>query len=305
MTTNAHAVYDERTPLDFDRTALPERPDHGTVMLVRPTYFDVRYRINPYMGGRVDGDRALDEWERVREAYERYAERVEVLDPDDLAPGAGSVPIDALPDLVFGANLGVSTADGDGVVLAEMATAERAGEPDYFDRWCRGAGYDVRSLDCDADFEGTGDAIWHPGRRLLWGGYGVRTEREAYDELAAVLDAPVVTIELSSDYFYHLDVCFAPLTETAALVVPEAFTDAGRARIDALFEEVVEAPRREATDGLACNCHCVDGEHVLLGDGNPETERRLEAAGFTPVPVSTAEFRKAGGSVCCPKLTLG
>ncbi|MFC6725820.1 dimethylarginine dimethylaminohydrolase family protein, partial [Halobium palmae] len=152
---------------------------------------------------------------------------------------------------------------------------------------------------------GCGDAIWHPGRRLLWGGYGVRTEREAYDELAAVLDAPVVTLELSSDYFYHLDVCFAPLTETTALVVREAFTDAGRAKIDALFEEVVEVPREEATGGLACNCHCVDGEHVLLASGNPETERRLEAAGFTPVPVSTSEFQKAGGSVCCLKLNLG
>jgi N-dimethylarginine dimethylaminohydrolase len=328
VSTNTHRVCDEATPLDFGRTALPERPTHGTVLLVRPTYFDVRYRINPYMGGRVDGDRATEEWDRLRRAYERYADRVVVLDPDEVDAGTADrdpaghgsdgsdgpktdvagdapAPVESLPDLVFCANLAVPTADGSGVVLAEMATEERAGEPAHFAAWCREAGFDVAVLDGDAAFEGTGDAIWHPGRRLLWGGYGVRTERAAYDELARRLDTPVVTLELSDDRFYHLDVCLAPLTEETALVVPEAFTEAGLARIEGLFERTVEVPAAEATGGLACNSHGVDGEHVLLGSGNPETERRLEAAGFTPVPVPTTEFRKAGGSVRCLKLALG
>ncbi|MFC6726751.1 hypothetical protein ACFQE1_20730, partial [Halobium palmae] len=102
MATSSNPVYDDRTTLDVDRTTFPRRPDHGTVMLVRPTHFDVRYRINPYMGGRVDGGRATEEWEYVRETYERYADRVVVLDPDDVAPGAGSVPVEGLPDIVFG-----------------------------------------------------------------------------------------------------------------------------------------------------------------------------------------------------------
>ncbi|MFC7096317.1 dimethylarginine dimethylaminohydrolase family protein [Halobaculum marinum] len=311
MSTIERTVYHDRTPLPLERTALPARPDHDTVLLVAPTYFDVRYRINPYMGGRVNGARARSEWDRVRQTYERYAERVVVMDPDRYGTpdpsesGRGHVAPASLPDLVFAANLGVPTADGDGVVLARMATAERAGEPAHFARWCRAVGYDVFDLPGDAAFEGTGDAIWHPGRRLLWGGYGVRTERAAYDGLADLVDAPVVTLELTDEHFYHLDVCFAPLTEETALVVPEAFTDEGRARIDALFETVVEVPLDEATGGLACNCHCVDGEHVLLSSGNPETERRLRDAGFTPVPVDTTEFQKAGGSVCCLSLLLG
>ncbi|MFC7068926.1 dimethylarginine dimethylaminohydrolase family protein [Halobaculum lipolyticum] len=311
MSTIDGTVYDDRTPPTLDRTALPRRPDHATVLLVAPTYFDVRYRINPYMGGVVDGARARSEWDRLRRAYERYAERVVVLDPDRYGTpdpeesGRDHVAPARLPDLVFAANLGLATADGDGVVLARMATAERAAEPVHFARWCRAVGYDVHELPGEAAFEGTGDAIWHPGRRLLWGGYGVRTERAAYDEIAPLVDAPVVPLELADERFYHLDVCFAPLTEETVLIVPEAFDAAGRDRIDALFERVIEAPLSEATDGLACNCHCVDGRHVLLGAGNPETERRLRDAGFVPVPVSTAEFRKAGGSVRCLSLSLG
>lgn len=309
MSTIAHRVYDDRTPLTLDRSDLPSRPDHETVLLVSPTHFGVHYRINPYMGGRVTSGRALDQWMNVRRAYERYADRVRIVDPDDIWSEhdgvVPDVPVSTLPDLVFAANLGVPTADGGGVVLAQMATDERAGEPQHFQRWALDDGYEVQSLSTTAAFEGTGDAIWHPGRRLLWGGYGVRTERAAYDELAALLDTPVVTLELSDPHYYHLDVCFAPLTEDTALIVPEAFTAAGRARIDALFDRVIEVPEHEATGGLACNCHCVDGEHVLLASGNPETERRLRAAGFTPVPLDTGEFQKAGGSVCCLSLLLG
>ncbi|MFC7137206.1 dimethylarginine dimethylaminohydrolase family protein [Halobaculum litoreum] len=302
-------MYDDRAPPPLDRPTLPRRPAHDTVVLVAPTYFGVRYRINPYMGGRVDAARARSEWDRLRRVYERYAERVVVLDPDRYgtpAPGgADHVPPAALPDLVFAANLGFPTADGGAVVRARMATDERAGEPAHFARWCRAVGYEVYDLPGDVAFEGAGDAVWHPGRRLVWGGHGVRTDRAAYDDVAGLVDAPVVTLELSDDRFYHLDVCFAPLTESTALVVPEAFTEAGRASIDALFDEVVEVPLAEATGDLACNCHCVDGEHVLLAAGNPETERRLREAGFTPVPVATGEFRKAGGSVRCLSLTLG
>lgn len=307
-----------------DRSSILERvrsrPAHSTVLLVRPRHFDVRYRINPYMGGRVDAERARQQWRTLKEAYETYADSVAVLDPaetwasledSDEADGRWNavetdepVAPDRLPDMVFCANHGVATPDGTGVVLASMATDERAGEPAHFAAWCDERGYDVHPAP-DYRFEGTGDAIWHPGKRLLWGGYGVRTDRAAYDDLAARFDVPVLTLELTDERYYHLDVCFAPLDESTVLIQPEAFTPDGLATIRSVFDRVLEAPREESVDGLACNCHCVDGEHVLLGAGNPETERILADAGYEPVPTPTDEFRKAGGSVCCLKLALG
>ncbi|ELZ10077.1 amidinotransferase [Halovivax asiaticus JCM 14624] len=307
-------VVDEGESLPFTVSDCADRPGYDRILLVRPTHFDVTYEINPYMGGDVNRERAIEQWRTLRDAYDRYAD-VAVLDPDDswrrLDTGGGETTATAEParpaahpDLVFAANLGVPTADGDGFVLASMATEERQGEPAYLETWATDAGYEI--FDAPAGtFEGAGDALWHPGNRLLWGGYGVRTDRAVYDDLADRLDVPVLVLELTDDRYYHLDVCLTPLDETTALIQPEAFTDDGLARIEAVFETVLEIPVEESREGMAGNAHCVDGEHVLLPAGNSETEAILRDAGYEPVPVETGEFEKAGGSVFCLSLELG
>ncbi|WP_254864122.1 dimethylarginine dimethylaminohydrolase family protein [Halovivax gelatinilyticus] len=314
MTGVSPSVVDESDALAFTLEDCSTRPTHDRILLVEPTHFDVTYEINPYMGGEVDHERVREQWEALRDVYARYADVV-VLDPDevwnaiesgstdDLAHDDAVVPADR-PDLVFGANHGLPTADGTGIVLASMATDERRGEPAYLAGWAAEEGYDVHRAP-PAAFEGTGDAFWHPGRRLLWGGYGVRTERAAYDDLASRLDAPVCALELADDRYYHLDVCLTPLDERTALIQPEAFTDAGLDRLGDVFETLLEIPVVESREGMAGNAHSVDGHHVLLPAGNPETEAKLLEAGYEPVPIETSEFEKAGGSVFCLSLELG
>ena len=329
----------------FDAADLPARPAHRRTLLVRPEFFDVRYRINPHMGGRVDRTRATAQWHALREIYGSHGE-VCILDPAALAPAVGDLARDggdreytdeseaavdgsdqatneaassvpsassvsaspaspaAFPDLVFCANHGVGAAEGESVVLASMATAERAGEPAYLAAWCHEQGYDVRRLPDGIAFEGTGDAIWHPGKRLLWGGYGLRTDRRAYDALAAELDVPILELELSNPYYYHLDVCFAPLDAETVLIQPDAFTETSQTRIASVFDRVLRAPAHESIEGLACNCHSIDGETVVLGAGTPETTAAVADAGFEVREVATDEFLKAGGSVRCLTLTL-
>jgi N-dimethylarginine dimethylaminohydrolase len=286
---------------------LETRPAHSTVVLVDPRFFDREYVINPYMSGEVDKTLAREQWNALRELYEDRVEDVRVLDPtetwEQLDGDSDGPPPEELPDMVFVANHGVPTADGDGVVLARMATAERAGEPEHFRAWAREQGYSIESAP-SATFEGMGDALWHPGRRLLWGGYGVRSDRQAYDELAERLDTTVVPLELTDERYYHLDVCLAPLSESTALIQPDAFTRAGVEKIRAVFDMVLEAPADESTDGLAVNVEVVD-DTVILGSEAPETTALLEDAGYEVISVDTDEFLKAGGSVCCLTLSLG
>jgi N-dimethylarginine dimethylaminohydrolase len=286
---------------------LGTRQPHSTVVLVEPTFFDREYVINPHMGGEVDRNRAREQWEQLRELYDTRADDLQVLDPSETGSLVEDVtdfpPAEERPDMVFVANHAVPTATGEELVLARMATEERAGEPAHFRAWAEAAGYRVHDPPT-ARFEGMGDALWHPDRRLLWGGYGVRTECEAYDELAERLNATIVPIELTDDRYYHLDVCLAPLDSETALIQPEAFTEDGLAKIDALFERVLEAPADEAADGLAVNVEVVD-DTVILGSDAPETTELLESAGYDVVSVDTDEFLKAGGSVCCLTLSIG
>jgi N-dimethylarginine dimethylaminohydrolase len=285
----------------------PSRPAHRTVAMVDPEFFDLSYAINPHMGGNVDGAQARSQWDQLRAVYERHLGGVRVLDPaavwESVEGSAGVAPPEDQPDMVFVANHALPTAGGGGVVLARMAATERESEPDYFRAWAREQGYTVEPAPT-ARFEGAGDAIWQPGRRLLWGGHGIRTERAAYDELADRLDTAVVPLELADERYFHLDLCLLPLSETAALVQPEAFAPSALDRLDAVFETLIEAPAGESLDSFAVNGEVID-DTVVAGAGAPETARRLDEAGYDVVTVDTGEFLKAGGSVSCLTLWLG
>jgi N-dimethylarginine dimethylaminohydrolase len=107
---------------------------------------------------------------------------------------------------------------------------------------------------------------------------------------------------LKDPYFYHIDTCLAILAPDAAIYYPGAFDDDGVAVIKKFFPRLVEATEDDARNRLACNCFSPDGENVVLHAGSRETNKRLRAAGFTPVEVDVSEFLKGGGSVCCMKM---
>jgi len=282
----------------LDIEDIPTRPTHSTVVLVDPANFDVEYTINPYMGGDIDEETAREQWRTLRATYEDLVDDVRVLDPgetwEQLGDGSDSPPP---------ANHAVPTADGETVVLSKMARDERAGEPDHFQVWATDQGYSVESPP-SVRFEGMGDALWHPRKKLLWGGHGVRSDRRAYDELTEHLDATILPLEIADDQYYHLDVCLAPLSESTALIQPEAFTQEALAKIRAVFDKVLEAPATESKEGLAVNVEVVHGTIVISAEA-PKTAELLEDEGFDVRTVDTGEFLKAGGSVCCLSLFVG
>ena len=292
-------VYQTPDALDAQLQDLPSLPRPDRVVLTTPTHFDVEYVINPHMSenvGAVNKEVAWQQWKAVRATYT-------ALDRDPIVVNGQP----GLPDMVFCANQTLPfynpDADTKGVVLSRMHSEHREGEVPYYDRFFDDRGHRMHSLpdDLDADFEGMGDALWHPERRLLWGGYGYRTSPEAYEALSDLLDVPVVLLRLTDPDYYHLDTCLCPLDAEHALVAPDAFDDTGRALIESFFDTPIEVPDHEARHQLACNGHCPDGEHVLIQEGCEQTNERLRAHDFVPVELDTSEFLKAGGSVFCMK----
>ena len=295
-------VIDDASSLSFSLTEAPARPPEVRVVVADPQAFDVLYVINPHMAGNIGSvDKALarKQWEAVCDAYRRCGYPVEVLDP-----------VAGLPDLVFMANQSFPGQLPDGrwaAVMSMMHNVQRREEVPVVAAWYHGR--DALTLDLSDDspplhFEGMGDAAWVPGRRVIVGGWGFRTERVAYEHLSSMFGVPALALELVDPRFYHADTCLQLIDDQTALYVPEAFTPQGRALLAAAFPRLAEVPADEAADGLSCNGHCPDGKHFIVQAGNTRTAQIAADLGLTVIEVDTSEFLKSGGSVYCMKLML-
>ncbi len=298
-------VYSCVEEINFTLQELSSTPMPQKVLMANPKYFDVEYVINPHMQGHigsVDSAKALQQWNTLKLAYEEIGIESHVIEG---VPG--------FPDMVFCANQSLPcyhisegkhiTEGKHGVVLSNMHAAQRKGEVAFFAGFFNKQGYAIYNVDSDngSDFEGMGDAVWHPNFTLLWGGYGYRTHCDIYEEIAQLLNVRILTLELSDPDFYHLDTCFCVLDAETVLIYPGAFSGEGLALIRHFFTHVIESPENEARSLFSCNAHCPDQHHIIIQQGCTDTVAKLKDAGFHPIEVDTSEFLKSGGSVFCMK----
>jgi N-dimethylarginine dimethylaminohydrolase len=294
----ASAQTDADSLRTFVREADP-RPPFRNVLMVHPAHFQVRHVINPHMEGMigaVDPERALDEWEAIKRTYEALGFPVMVIES-----------VDEFPDVVFAANQLLPYVDANGqpaLVLSHMAKVERQGEVAYLAESFRPLGFSMHPLRTALPLEGTGDAVWHPGKNLIWGGHGFRTDESSWEEVAEITGARVVPLTLVHEHMYHLDVALMPIDETTAFSYRGAFDDESWARLVAAFPRLIEVPPSEAVEGFALNGHSPDGQTLLLPAGNPKTRHLAESLGLAVRELPTREFQKSGGSIFCLKNML-
>jgi arginine dihydrolase len=273
------------------------------VLLGDPAAFRVTEIINPHMqaadGGlqQIDSPRAQLQWDQLRLRYQKLGLQVSVLPArHDLA------------DACFTANPSMVMRLPDGsreVWLGRMAHPSRRPESEIHRSFFQDLGLPIRQMPAQVKrFEGCGDAIWHPGRFLLHAGIGPRSDRQAWAALQiAHPSLDILLYPLVDSRFYHLDTALAPLDETRALWVPDAFDPAGQELVQAAFPEAIALSLEEGLQ-FAGNAHCPDGRHVLIDQACTGTLDRLTEQGFQVVPLDTSEFRKSGGSVFCLKLSF-
>ena len=259
-----------------------------------PEYFGVEYAINPWMDTAtpVDTELAVKQWERLRETLLELGHVVHVLPP---RPG--------LPDMVYAAN-GAFTVDGTAYGArfrhrqrAAEAAAHRTFLQDQGSTFLDSPGW--RFVAPGETNEGEGDFAYLPEAYggLILAGYGFRTEPAAHAEAQEVLGRPVVSLRLVDPRFYHLDTALAALDDGTVSYFPGAFSVAAQGVLTQLFPDAVLA---DDADALAFGLNLVsDGRHVVLNSEATGMASRLEAAGYTAVPVELSELKKGGGSVKC------
>ncbi|CAL9358427.1 N(G),N(G)-dimethylarginine dimethylaminohydrolase [Nocardiopsis dassonvillei] len=257
-------------------------------LMCRPTYFAVEYAINPWMDPavRVDRDRAIRQWEALRDLYLDLGHEVHEI-----------TPIDGLPDMVFAAN-GALVVDGM-VYGARFASAERTPEGPAYLEWFRAAGYSETREPKHVN-EGEGDFITLDD--VILAGTGFRTEAAAHQEAERFLGRPVVTLQLVDPRFYHLDTALFALSGDRVAYYPGAFSAGSRKVLEALFPDAVTATEDDARV-LGLNAVC-DGRNVVVAAEATALADRLRALGLTVHPVEMDELRKAGGGAKCCTLEL-
>ena len=190
-----------------------------------------------------------------------------------------------------------------GAVLLQPGKELRRVEVEAIERDLRAAGVDVLArLQDDERAEG-GDMLWVDDRTLVVG-RGYRTNDAGIAALRRALpDADVVSVDLphyhGRDEVMHLLSLISPLAPDLAIV----HLPLTPVRLVELLEEhgvgFVEVPEDEF-ESMACNVLALGPRRALALDGNPETRRRLEAAGVEVLVYKGDEIsRKGDGGPTC------
>lgn len=269
-------------------------PTQRTILMCRPEFFTVDYRINPWMHPEVPTDTALavSQWQVLYDTYRELGITVELIDP-----------IEGLPDMVYAANGGFVI---DGIAYgAKFRYDERVPEgPAYMD-WFAANGFDVRvpehTNEGEGDFLLVGDVIL--------GGYGFRSDTSSHDEVARIFGREVVSFELVNPSFYHLDTAIAVLDPVPAAdgsqniaYLPSAFSPEGLAELQRRFPDAVIVSEEDASV-LGLNSYS-DGHNVVIASRAKGFEASLRERGYNPIGVDLSELLRGGGGVKCCTLEL-
>ena len=257
-------------------------------LMVKPTYFDVEYAINPWMNPAkpTSAELAVTQWEWLRDLFVSLGHRVDLLDP---VPG--------LPDMVFAAN-GATVVD-DRALVARFRHAQRDAESAPYLDYFRAHGYRaVRQ----AQWTNEGEGDFLVAGEVILAGCGFRSDPRAHAEAQQFLGRPVVGLTLVDPRYYHLDTALAVLDAQTVMYYPYAFSAESRRTLRELYPDAITA---SAADAAAFGLNAVsDGRHVVLPEAATGLIDKLRERGFDPIGADLSELLKGGGSVKCCTLEL-
>ncbi len=274
-----------------------------SLLMVAPSHYEVSYVINPWMQPTAWGnDPETHRHEAEAASAALHAALITAGAQVSLLPG-----VPGLPDMVFPANAAVVLNRR--ALVARFACQERRGEEAHFlaafeALRLRGLLDVVEQYPAGVFQEGAGDAIWDDGRQLFWAGYGQRTQRASLAITEAFFAVPLVPLELVSPRFYHLDTCFLSLSGGEVLYYPPAFSDEGRASIEAVAgrDNVILAHDEDAA-GFCVNAVNI-GRHIVMARPPQRLRDELTERGYTVTSVDLDPFILSGGGAYCMTLRL-
>ncbi|MEO6534181.1 MAG: dimethylargininase [Pseudolysinimonas sp.] len=270
----------------------PERvATRRTVLMCRPDFFTVSYRINPWMHPEdpTNTSLAVTQWETLYAKYLELGFEVHLIDG-----------VAGLPDMVYAANGGFVL---DGIAYgAKFQYPERQPEGPAYMKWF--AANDLTVAEPVSTNEGEGDFLLVGD--TIYAGTGFRSDAASHDELRKIYNREVVTLTLIDPSFYHLDTAFAVLDSAggpgSVAFLPKAFDAASLDILDTRFPDAIHVNDEDAAV-LGLNSFS-DGKNVIIASRATDFERQLRERGFAPHGVDLSELLLGGGGVKCCTLEL-
>jgi N-dimethylarginine dimethylaminohydrolase len=231
---------------------------------------------------------AQEQWRTLYELlHDRLGVEVSLIEP---RPG--------LPDMVFTANAGFVWKNK--FIASNFRYNVRRGEGRYFEDWFASRNYEIVNLPEQIYFEGEGDLLMCGD--ILFAGCPIRSSPIAHLKIGETIPRQFRSLKLASEWFYHLDTCFCPLSHSEAIYYPAAFDADALKILGDCIGTLIPVTEDEA-HRFACNALVIE-KKVIVNQGCPEIRRRLEFLGFSVFEIPLAEFIKAGGSAKCLVLKI-
>jgi N-dimethylarginine dimethylaminohydrolase len=279
-------------------------PSKPLLLLTDPTHFEVSYTINPWMRPYAWAENPVGHLAAARRSFQSFVAALTAAGARlEIMPGVAG-----LPDMVFPANAAVVLDRL--ALLARFRHPERQGEEQHFQEHFRVLMErrfvldEVALLPPNCFQEGAGDCIWDAARGRFWAGYGQRSTRQAAVEVSAFFSRETTALELVSPRFYHLDVCFCPLSGGEIFYYPPAFSAASLAAIRDVVapEDLIEATDEDAAR-FNVNAVNID-DRLVMAKASPELVARLAERGYRVSQVDVLPFIMSGGGAYCMALRL-
>jgi len=297
-----------------DRPRTPTALGRPSFLLNAPFSYTADVANNVWMEELDPSERAPD----ANRAMVQFLELYRYLSSEALAYVLPTPRGSQLQDLVFTANLGAvleHIPSRDTIVLSNFTSEPRRGETGVGLQFFEAMGY--RAHVAPAKFEGEAE-LKHLRDNVYVGGYGQRSEREAYDWMEESFDMEVVKLRMTDPYLYHLDCTVFPLTREETLVCTELYEKEEIAELES-HTDVIDVPAEVAyagaTNSVRLSNTILNASHIhTLKAGTEDyaeelrknrflediaTERAFEVAYF-----DLSEYHKAGALLSCMVMHL-
>lgn len=191
-----------------------------------------------------------------------------------------------------------------GLVRPVMGKPARRGEPAVNGTHLEKLGFPIAgAITGDGLIEG-GDLVWID-RHTLLAGIGYRTNLEGVKQLQKLAGPDVEVMWFDMPHYkgrsdvFHLMSCLSPVANDLAVV----YLPLMAARLVEFLEKrgigFVEVPDNEFPT-MGCNVLALGPRHAVMVAGNPETERRMKAAGIMVEVIEGYDIcRKGEGGPTC------